>query len=79
MQTLYVHIANEDGVMAEVEELPSPTDQYVKCINPRKKDGKDLHYLMEGVSVMLVPWWRITFIELISTEQEEDVFTFVRD
>jgi hypothetical protein len=79
MQTLYVHIMNEDGVMAEVEDLPTPSDLYIKLMNPRKKDGKDLHYLMEGVSIMLLPWTRITFVEVVSSEKEEDVFTFVRD
>lgn len=79
MQTLYVHIANEDGVMCEVENLPNPTDQYIVCLNPRKKDGKELHYLGEGVNAMMLPWWRITFVEIMSGQDEEEVFTFIRD
>lgn len=79
MQTVYIHINNEEAVMAEVDELPQPQDQFVLALNPRKRDGKDLHYLMEGVSKMMIPWWRITFVEVIQTELEDEVFTFVRE
>lgn len=79
MQTVYIHISNEDGVLGEISDLPQPTDQYVVVVNPRKRDGKDLHYLQQGVSRMLIPWWRITFIELMGDEQEEEVFTFIRE
>jgi hypothetical protein len=79
MQTVYVHISNEDGVMAEIDELPEPGDQFIKVINPRKRDGKDLHYLQPDVTTMIIPWWRITFVEVMPTGEEEDVFTFIRD
>jgi hypothetical protein len=79
MLTVLIHISNEDTVLAEMEELPKPSDQYILCINPRKKDGKDLHYLSYGVSRMIIPWWRVTFIEIIPTEDEDDVFTFIRE
>jgi hypothetical protein len=36
--TVLIHIANADPVMAEVEELPSPNDQFVLCTNPRARD-----------------------------------------
>ncbi|MCI0710386.1 MAG: hypothetical protein L0154_09520 [Chloroflexi bacterium] len=79
MQTVYIHINNEEAVMAEVDELPQSSDQFILALNPRKRDGKDLHYLMEGVSKVMIPWWRITFVEVIQTEQEEEVFTFIRE
>ena len=33
--TILIHVANEDAVLAEVEELPNPSDQAVHCTNIR--------------------------------------------
>jgi hypothetical protein len=79
MQTIYVHIANEEAFIAEVEELPDPKDAFVACMNPRKRDGKDLHYVLAEVSLILVPWHRINFIEVMPSGEDEEVFTFVRE
>lgn len=79
MQTIYVHVADGEAIMAEVEDLPNPTDQYIKLTNPRKRDGKDFSYLMEEVTQILVPWWRISYIEIMPTGEEEEVMTFIRD
>lgn len=79
MYTIYVHIANEEAFLAEVEELPDPRDTYISCLNPRRRDGKDLHYVMEEVNLILVAWHRINFIEVMPSGEEEEVFTFIRD
>ena len=42
--TIILHIKNTEAVVAEVDELPQPTDLSVKVKNPRTMDGKDLHY-----------------------------------
>ncbi len=78
MRSVLIHISNEDTVLAEIEKLPDPTDQYLYCINPRKKDGKDLTYISYGVTHMILPWWRITFIEIMPSGDEDDVMTFIR-
>ena len=78
MQSILIHVSGEDTIMAEVESLPAVTDTYIYCINPRKKDGKDLPYLYYGVTQMIIPWWRITFIEIMPTGDEDDVMTFIR-
>lgn len=78
MHSLLIHISGEETVMAEVEKLPEVTDQYVYCINPRRKDGKDLPYIYYGVTHILIPWWRITFVEIMPTGDEDDVMTFIR-
>ena len=75
-----VHMTNEEPILCEVEKLPDPTDQFVSLHNPRRRDGKDLHYLEEDAMIMMVPWHRINFIETLpSAEDMDDVITFVRE
>jgi hypothetical protein len=75
MHSILVHMANEEPVLAEVEELPSPTDQVVYCINPRKRDGKELHYVLAEVQTIIVPWHRINFIEIMPSGDEEEIIS----
>ena len=78
--TVIVHLANEDPVLGEVEELPAPIDQFVTVRNPSRKDGKDLHYLEDDVTTMMIPWHRINFVEVMpSVHDLEEVITFVRE
>lgn len=79
MMTVIVHIANEDAVQCEIEELPKSTDNTVLVHNPRKRDGKDLHYLDEEVTMVIYPLWRINFIQILPTAGAEEVIGFVRE
>lgn len=79
MITVIVHINNEDPIMGEVEELPQPSDQIIMLKNPRKKDGKDVHYLEPNVNLVIWPFHRITFIELIQDVKEDEIISFVRE
>ncbi|PKO11050.1 MAG: hypothetical protein CVU40_02460 [Chloroflexi bacterium HGW-Chloroflexi-2] len=79
MITVIVHINNEDPIMGEVEELPQPSDQIIMLKNPRKKDGKDVHYLEPNVNLVIWPFHRITFIELIQDVEEDEIISFVRE
>ena len=77
--SIILHLTNEDPVVAEIEELPMPTDQIIVVNNPRLKDGKDLHYLDPEVTTMIVPWHRVTFIEVVPSAEMDEVITFVRE
>jgi hypothetical protein len=75
-----MHIANEEPVVGEIDEIPEPTHQMVTITNPRRRDGKDIHYLEDEVTTMIVPWHRINFLEIMpSAEELEEVITFVRE
>jgi len=78
-QTLLIHLQNDDPIVGEVEELPGRTDQLIIVNNPRRKDGKDLHYLEGSVVSIILPVVRITFIELLPSEMEEEIISFVKD
>ncbi len=77
--SVLIHLANEDPIMAEMDELPGLQDQVIVVNNPRLRDGKDLHYVLPEVQTLLFPWNRITFIEIMPTDEEEDVVSFIRD
>jgi hypothetical protein len=78
--TVLIHIANADPVMAEVEELPSPNDQFVLCTNPRARDGKPIHLFDPEAVRFIFPWHRITYIEAYPSEEDRtEVETFFRD
>lgn len=77
--TVLIHINNEDSVVGEIEEMPAPTDLTITVQNPRKRDGKDLHYLQSDVTTVVWPWSRISFIEVLPSGTEDQVIGFVRE
>ncbi|MCP4356457.1 MAG: hypothetical protein GY796_00365 [Chloroflexi bacterium] len=79
MISVTVHIKNEDAVLCEMEELPETKCTFLFLHNPRLRDGKDLHYLDEDVTSMMLPWHRINFIQIMPSAETEDVIGFVRD
>lgn len=79
MVTVIIHVSNEDPVMGEIESLPGPTDNIVALKNPRRKDGKDIKTLEANVSIVLYPIAKINYIEVVSSESDEEIITFVRE
>lgn len=79
MISVVVHIANEDAIVCELDEVPGAAAQYIHLQNPRRRDGKDLHYLDEEVTSILVPWHRINFIQLLPSAEAEEIIGFVRE
>jgi hypothetical protein len=79
MPTILIHVSNEDSVVGEVEQLPSPTDYLVLVKNPRRRDGKDLNNLEANVNAIMLPIYRINMIEVLPTAEEEQIISFVRE
>jgi hypothetical protein len=77
--TVLVHIANEEAVLGEMDELPNPDDTAITVTNPRRRDDKDLAYLHETVTTVIWPMHRINFIEILPTREDEDLIGFVRE
>lgn len=79
-RTYILHLTGEDPVLAEMEHEPQPTDMYIRVSNLRRRDGKDVPYLASGVQSVIYPWHRVTFIEvMISEEDRGQVIDFFRD
>ncbi len=79
-KTVILHILNEDPVVADMEELPDPSATFFVCNNLRKKDGKPVSYLERGAKLVLFPWNRVNFIEVMeSADEKRAVVDFFRE
>jgi len=77
--TIILHIENSEPVVGEVEEVPSPTDTLIVVQNPRRRDGKDLHFLAENAMTVVWPIEKLNFIEVLTSKEEEEIIGFVRE
>ncbi len=77
--TVILHISGEPSVAGEVEELPKPTDNIIVVMNPRQRDGKDLHYLENNVTKVIWTLTNVNFIEVLESSEEEKIIGFVRE
>jgi len=74
-----LHISGEEPIAGEVDELPKPADNVIVLTNPRRRDGKELHYLDSRSIKVAWPFARISFIEILGGEEEEQIVSFVRE
>ena len=79
LYTLLVHVLNEDPVIGEIEELPEPTSQFLVLSSPRLRDGRDVPYFLPETNTVIYPWHRVHSIEIMPTEGEEQIVTFIRE
>ncbi|PKN92498.1 MAG: hypothetical protein CVU44_15300 [Chloroflexi bacterium HGW-Chloroflexi-6] len=79
MPTILIHINNEDPILGEVDSFPGPSDTSLFVRNPRRRDGKDLHYLLANVTQVIWPMNRVTYIEVMPGEDDEQIIGFVRE
>jgi hypothetical protein len=76
---IIIHLTNEDPILAEMEELPDPTHQCIVVTNPRRRDNRPLHYVTEGAASFVFPWNRISFIEIMESEEIKEVVPWWRE
>ena len=79
MPTLILHLLNEDAVIGEVDEVPSATQTFIRLSNPRRRDGKEITYLDPTVSTVFYSINRITCMEILPEEGDDDIISFVRE
>lgn len=65
-----VHVAGEEAVVGELDNLPGPTDTTLLVKKVRRRDGKPLHYLAPGVETVIWPMDRLTFIEVVPPRRQ---------
>lgn len=76
---LQLHVSGEEPVVIDVDEFPDPNSQFVVGANPRRRGDKPVEYILEEVTRVIYPWWRINFVQILPTAEDEEVTTFVRD
>jgi hypothetical protein len=78
--SIILHISNEEPIAGEIEFLPEPGDSILIVNNPRRRDGKDLQYISASeVTSVIWPWVNINFVEILPSEEEEEIIGFVRE
>ena len=75
-----IHIPSEDPILAEMDELPNPGDNFIIFSNPRRRDGRAVNYVTAGARTFIFPWNRISFVEvMVSEEERREVLEFFRE
>lgn len=77
--TVLVHILNEEAVVGEVERIPEPTDQLLIVSNVRLRDGRDVSYVLPETKTVVYSWMRIHCLEILPSEADEEVVSFIRE
>ena len=77
--SVILHIAGEPSILGEVDELPKASDTLIIVSNPRLRDVKDIHYLEHNVVKVMWPVNKLTLIEILESEDEENLIGFVRE
>ena len=77
--TVLIHLLNEDAVVGEIDHIPEPTDQVVIASNVRLRDGRNVSYLLPETDTVIYPWTRIHCVEILPSEEEEEIVSFVRE
>ena len=79
MPTVLIHIVGEESVVGEIESIPEPTDQVLIVNNLRLRDGRDVSYLLPETDTVVYPWIRIHCVEILPSEEEEEIISFIRE
>ncbi len=74
-----LHVSGEIPILGEVEELPAANATLIMVSNPRTREGKDLHYIQDEVVQVMWPLEKINFIEIMPSEDDEQIIGFVRE
>ncbi len=71
MITLVLHIANSEPIKVDVDEMPKPSDSVIVGKNPRERTDKELHWVDDGVTTIMVPWHRLNYVQVLPDPREQ--------
>ena len=77
--TVLIHVLNEDPILAEIERLPEPTDQVLVVTDVRRRDGRDVSYILPDTNTVVFPWSRVHCVEIFPSDAEEAIVSFIRE
>ncbi|GAB5491396.1 MAG: hypothetical protein Phog2KO_16110 [Phototrophicaceae bacterium] len=70
MYTIVLHISNSEPVKLDVEELPSSTATCVIGKNPRLRSDREVDWVDEGVTTVVIPMYRLNYIQVMPGDDE---------
>ncbi|HEV2237451.1 MAG TPA: hypothetical protein VGR57_12385 [Ktedonobacterales bacterium] len=79
-RSVIIHLVDQDPVLVDMEELPTPNASCVFFTNPRRRDGKPVGWVTPGAVAFVYAMTRINFIEVMTSDEERDkVVEFYRN
>jgi hypothetical protein len=78
-QSVLLLLIDKELIIGEIDQLPNPADQFMIIHNPRKRDGSKPAQLQENVPTILIPWHRISYVQLLPGNGIDQVIGFVRE
>ena len=42
--------------------------------NPRDRSDRELDWVEDGVTTIYMPWWRVSYVEVLPSEERESEF-----
>lgn len=85
IRDVVLHINNEQPLLADLFEAPSPGDVGLRCTNLRQMNGKRPIFVDDTASIFFFPYLHIRFVEIppgaisggdpsmaVTTESDED-------
>jgi hypothetical protein len=67
IRNVVIHITNEQPLLADLYEMPTPTDVSLVCTNLRMLDGKKPIFIDHADSVFVFPYLNIRFVEILAS------------
>ena len=67
-----IHINNEQPLIADLFDMPSPGDVTLRCTNLRTLNGKRPVFADDINSVFVFAWINIRFLEVLPTSSTQD-------
>ena len=68
IRNVVIHITNEQPLLADLYEMPTPADVSLVCTNIRMLDGKKPLFIDHASSVFVFQYLHIRFIEITAAE-----------
>jgi hypothetical protein len=65
IRNVVIHITNEQPLMADLFEMPSPGDISLICTNIRSLDGKKPIFIDHAASTFVFPYLNLRFVEIM--------------
>ena len=70
LRNVIIHLNNEQPVVADLFQVPSPQDVAILCTNLRTPDGKRPVFIDQSDSTFLLPLAHIRFVEIPAGSDE---------
>lgn len=72
---IIAHLAGEEPIEGEIDELPAPTATFIAIKNPHKRGNQELDWLDHRTAALLVSLAHLVSIEIAASRDTEDLIT----